>query len=91
MSKWTDKVKCDYCQNVYTRKNLTEHNKAKHPGKKESFSSVKCPDLRAIFTPPPSKKAKCDSTPSCTDDVIEKRLSLQWKCLILSKKKLMIS
>jgi hypothetical protein len=91
MSKWTDKVKCDYCQNVYTRKNLTEHNKAKHPGKKESFSSVKCPDLRAIFTPPPSKKAKCDSTPSCTDDDIEKEAVPSMEMFNSLEKKLMIS
>ncbi len=50
MSSWTEKIKCDHYLNVYTRKNLSEHNKVMHPGKKESFLSVKSPNLRNIFT-----------------------------------------
>ena len=59
-----------HCDKVLVKKNLPDHTKNAHKGKKVEFVSVLSKDIRNIFGPPPTKISKTVNDGTSSEDSI---------------------
>ena len=69
-SESRENVCCDHGDKVLVKKNLPDHTKNAHKGKKVGFVSVLSKDIRNIFGPPPTKISKTVNDGTSSEDSI---------------------